>query len=154
MTDHGLKKVIIIAGPTASGKTAVSIELANYFQTDIISCDSRQCYREMRIGTAAPSPEEQQGIRHFFIQSHSIHQPVSAGKFKELASDWLIDIFKERDVAIITGGTGLYIQTLTEGIHELPEISAATRAKITNEYTNYGILILQKYVASNDPHYF
>lgn len=154
MSGHSSKKVIVIAGPTASGKTAVSIELAKHFQTAIISCDSRQCYREMLIGTAAPTPEEQQGIHHYFIQSHSIHEPVSAGMYKELAMGWLEEIFKNSNTAIITGGTGLYIQTLLEGIHKFPETDPSIRAAIKNEFEERGIEFLREIVKSADPEYY
>lgn len=154
MQDKSHKKVIVIAGPTASGKTALSVQLAKKFNTSVISCDSRQCYKEMSIGTAAPTKEEQQGIPHYFIHSHSIHQPVSAGTYKELAMGWLEKIFQSNDLAIITGGTGLYLQTLTKGIHDLPEVSAETRAFIKNEYSTGGLEALQQYILAADPEYF
>lgn len=147
-------KVIVIAGPTASGKTDLAIRLARHFNTKIISFDSRQCYREMCIGTAAPSIEEQQGIQHYFIQSHSIHEPVSAGKFKLLAENWLEEIFKTSSVAILTGGTGLYIQALIEGIHELPSVSPNTREYLQLKYKQEGLPFLQALVKNADPEYF
>ncbi len=154
MSGHSSNKVIVIAGPTASGKTAISIELAKHFQTAVISCDSRQCYREMLIGTAAPTHKEQQGIRHYFIQSHSIHEPVSAGMYKELAMGWLEEIFKNSNTAIITGGTGLYIQTLLEGIHNFPDTDPGIRAIVKSEFEERGIEHLREIVKSADPEYY
>ena len=152
--EKATKKVIAIAGPTASGKTALAVQLAQFFRTKIISFDSRQCYREMYIGTAAPTTEEQQGIQHYFIQSHSIHDPVSAGKFKTLAEHWLEEIFRTNDTAILTGGTGLYIQTLLEGIHDLPSISTSSREHIKQVFIKHGLPALQEIVKSADPEYY
>ena len=148
------KKIIIIAGPTASGKTALSVELARMFRTVVISADSRQCYKEMMIGTAVPSAEEMQGIPHYFIHSHSIHEPVSAGKFAEYALQKLDELFQSHDIVILTGGTGLYIQALTEGLHELPDVPEDIRARINTKYAEEGIAYLQKYLAAHDPEYY
>ena len=98
--------VIVIAGPTASGKTSLSIDIAQYFQTEIISADSRQCYKEMTIGTAVPSLEELARVRHHFIHSHSIHQPLTAGKYMEQARTILAELFQKNEVVVVTGGTG------------------------------------------------
>ena len=148
------KKIIVIAGPTCSGKTALSVELAVFFNTVVISADSRQCYKEMSIGTAVPTEEEMKSVPHFFIQSHSIHQPVSAGKFADYALQKLEDLFQTRNVVVVAGGTGLYIQALTEGLHELPQIPSDVRARINTKYTTEGISYLQEYVAKHDPVYF
>src|SRR4030095_505787 len=102
------KTVIIVAGPTASGKTAIAIELARFFETEIISADSRQCFCELDIGVARPSKEELQAIPHHFVASHSVHDNVSAGTFEQYALEKVKEIFNTRDVVIMPGGTGLY----------------------------------------------
>lgn len=148
------KKVIILAGPTASGKTAVSTQLARYFNTAVISADSRQCYREMRIGTAVPDTEEMQDIPHYFIHTHSITDPVSAGTFVEYALEKIALILQKRNAVIICGGTGLYLEALTEGLHDLPQVSVATRTLMSERYRSGGLPYLQAYVAGKDPEYY
>lgn len=148
------KKVIILAGPTASGKTAVSIQLARHFDTAVISADSRQCYREMRIGTAVPDAAEMQDIPHYFIHTHSIHDPVSAGRFVAYAMEKIEAALQRRNTVIVSGGTGLYLEALTEGLHELPPVSPAIRARVSERYRSSGLPYLQQYVAERDPEYF
>src|SRR5690606_16133339 len=104
------KTVILIAGPTASGKTRLSLQLARHFNTSIISADSRQCYREMTIGVAKPSPAELAAVPHYFINSHSIHEEVSAAAFEQYALASADAEFSQRDVVVMAGGTGLYIK--------------------------------------------
>ncbi len=104
------KTVIIITGPTASGKTALSLALARHFNTSIISADSRQCFRELNIGVAKPSMHELQSVRHEFINSHSIGEEVNAAVFESLALQWAEEIFSNRNVIVMVGGTGLYIK--------------------------------------------
>src|SRR5690348_3018684 len=118
-------KLMVIAGPTAVGKTAVAIEVARHFQTEIISADSRQCYRELNIGVARPSLEELAAVKHHFIASHSIHEKVNAVTFEKYALDALDDIFSRSNVAVLVGGTGLYIKALLEGMDEIPEVPEA-----------------------------
>ena len=103
------KTVILITGPTAVGKTAIAIEVARYFQTEIISADSRQCYTELTIGVARPSKDELEAVPHHFIASHSIQENLSAAYFEQYALRIAEDIFKRKDVLVIAGGTGLYI---------------------------------------------
>jgi tRNA dimethylallyltransferase len=148
------KTCIIIVGPTAVGKTALAIRVAQHFSTDIISADSRQCFEELNIGVAKPSAEELQTVPHYFINSHSIHEAVNAGVFEKYALQKAEELFFKNDVVIMTGGTGLYIKAFCEGMDELPEVSAATRAKITEDYEKNGLAWLQKQVQQNDPEYY
>jgi tRNA dimethylallyltransferase len=145
--------VIVIAGPTASGKTSLSIDIARHFQTEIISADSRQCYREMSIGTAVPSAEELATVRHHFIHSHSIHQPLTAGKYMEQARKILSELFQKNEVVVVTGGTGLYLKSLIHGIDQLPTVSQQTREKVKEIFANEGIEELRNLLQKNDPVY-
>lgn len=112
--------LIVIQGPTASGKTALAIALAKKWNCAVLSADSRQFYQEISIGTAKPSPEEQDGIHHFFIDSHSIDEPVSAAQFEREALEVLDSEFKKRNIAILVGGSGLFIDALCNGLDPLP----------------------------------
>ena len=149
-----MKSVIIIAGPTASGKTALSIEVAKFYNTEIISADSRQCYKELHIGVARPSPEELEIVRHHFIGSHSIHEKVTASTFEQYALEKAKELFKDNDVVVMTGGTGLYIKAFTEGMDEIPEVSEILRNEIIASYNNNGLKWLQEEVEKLDPDYF
>src|SRR5215510_12332667 len=114
------KTVILIAGPTAVGKTSVAIQLAKHFNTEIISADSRQCFRELNIGVARPSPEELRRIKHHFIASHSITEEVNAISFEKYALEKGKELFANNDTVIMVGGTGLYIKAFCEGLDEIP----------------------------------
>ncbi len=149
-----MKLLIVIGGPTASGKTNLAIQLATHFQTEIVSADSRQCYRKMNIGVAKPSPEELALVKHHFINSHSIHDEVSAGKFEKYALDILSKVFEQHDIAICVGGTGLYIKALCEGIDEMPPINEIIRKQLLAEYEKYGLSWLQEEVKKFDPALF
>lgn len=148
------KTVILITGPTASGKTSLAIQLARQFQTDIISADSRQCYIEMNIGVAKPSATELSSIRHYFINSHSIHDQVNAATFAEYASSAADEIFTRNDIAIMAGGTGLYIKSFVEGLDEIPEVPFAIREDIIKQYEEKGLAWLQEEVKFKDPLFF
>lgn len=148
------KTVIIIAGPTAVGKTGIAIEVAKLLGTKIISADSRQCYQEMDIGVARPSENELAAVQHYFIASHSIHQKVNAGSFEQYALEKTASIFQTNSVAVMVGGTGLYIKAFCEGMDEIPEVSADLRDSITNEYKEKGLEWLQQQVKSVDPQFF
>jgi len=148
------KTCIIIAGPTAVGKTSFAIQLAQQLKTSIISADSRQCFKELNIGVAKPSVEELQLIHHYFINSHSIQQEVNACVFEQYALEKANEIFKQNDIAIMVGGTGLYIKAFCDGIDELPGIKAAIREQIIAGYEANGLEWLQNEVATNDPAYF
>jgi tRNA dimethylallyltransferase len=148
------KTCIIIAGPTAVGKTSFAIQLAQQLNTQIISADSRQCFKELNIGVAKPSAGELQQVPHYFINSHSIHEEVNAVVFEQYALDKVNKIFEQYDTAIMVGGTGLYIKAFFEGIDALPAIDATIRENISMAYEKNGIAWLQNEVEKNDPVYF
>lgn len=148
------KTVIIIGGPTASGKTGLAIRLAQHFNTDIISADSRQCYQEMSIGVAKPTPEELQLVKHYFINSHSIHQDVNAATYEQYALEAANTIFQARDTAIMVGGTGLYIKAFCEGLDDIPAIDPAIRQQLNDSFAANGLQWLQQQVADQDPLYY
>lgn len=148
------KFLIIVCGPTASGKTGVAIDLAEHFGTEIISCDSRQIYREMEIGTAVPSSEELSRIKHHFIQSHSMHDLYTAGQYERDVLALLDDIYLKDDIAISAGGTGLYIKAITEGFDDMPVVSNAIRESVIAEYEEHGLEHLQNQVKHVDPESF
>jgi tRNA dimethylallyltransferase len=146
--------VIIIAGPTAVGKTAAAIRLAQQLRTKIISADSRQCYRELNIGVAKPSKTELEAVHHYFINSHSIREAVNAAVFEELALQWSAEIFREHPVAVMVGGTGLYIKAFTDGLDEIPSVDPAIRRRLQQQFDLNGIGWLQQEVSLHDPAFF
>ncbi len=143
--------VVIVCGPTAVGKTAVAIELAKYFHTQIISADSRQCFKELNIGVAKPSLDELNSVTHHFINSHSIHENVNAGVFETYALNAVNEIFQQNNIAIMVGGTGLYIKSFCEGMDTMPAIDLSIREKIKQQYESNGLLWLQEQLQSKDP---
>ena len=147
------KTCIIIAGPTAVGKTAIAIGLAKHFSTQIISADSRQCYKELNIGVAKPSAEELEAVQHYFINSHSVTENLSAADFEKYALDAIEKIFASNDIAVMVGGTGLYIKAFCEGLDEIPAAEIATRNAIVTDYNNNGIEWLQQQIKKHDPDY-
>jgi tRNA dimethylallyltransferase len=148
------KFLISIVGPTAIGKTAVAIELAHHYKTDIISADSRQFYREMNIGTAKPSTEELAAAPHHFINSHSINDAFNVGDFEKQGLGKLEEIFAKQDIAIMAGGSGLYIKAITEGFDDLPDIDPSIRQSLNKLYTSHGIGLLQDKLRIADPQYY
>ncbi|MEN9350471.1 MAG: hypothetical protein RL372_1449 [Bacteroidota bacterium] len=146
--------VIIIVGPTAVGKTAFAISLAQHFNTSIISADSRQCYKELSIGVAKPTAIELAAAQHYFIGTHSINDEVNAGVFEKYALDAAAQIFKTNSTAVMVGGTGLYIKSFCEGIDAMPSISPDVRNSITQDYEKNGLSWLQQQVAAKDPKYW
>jgi tRNA dimethylallyltransferase len=148
------KTVIIIVGATASGKTSLSLELAKHFKTSIISADSRQCYKELNIGVAKPPEEALHSIKHYFINSHSIHDTVNARVFEGYALKAVEKIFIENDIAIMVGGTGMYIKAFCKGLDELPDIDTSIRYKIKESYKKNGLLWLQEEVQKKDPEFW
>ena len=148
------KTVIIIAGPTAVGKTAVAVELARTLQTEIISADSRQCYRELKIGVARPSEEELQLVPHHFIASHSIHEKLDAAVFENYALQKAAQIFQHHDYAVMVGGTGLYIRAFCEGMDAIPSIPEEIRNEISQAYAQQGLAWLQQQVQQLDPQFY
>lgn len=147
------KTAIIICGPTASGKTTLALELAEMLRTEVVSADSRQCYRELNIGVARPSPEELARVYHHFIDSHSVHEEVNAAVFEQYALNALNTIFTKNDVAVVTGGTGLYINALCYGIDEIPPVPVNITTELELQYHENGISWLQQQLTEKDPIY-
>jgi len=141
-------------GPTAVGKTSVAIEMAKYFKTEIISADSRQCFKELNIGVARPSEKELQIIKHYFIASHSIRDDVNAGSFEQYSLQKVNEIFQEHNVAVMVGGTGLYIKAFCEGMDEMPSVTAETRKSIISDYEKHGLKWLQAEIQKKDPAFY
>jgi tRNA dimethylallyltransferase len=148
------KTCIIISGPTAVGKTSYGIELAVKYNTQIISADSRQCFKELNIGVAKPSKKQLEKVKHYFIDSHSIHEEINVKIFEEYALKAVEEIFKNNDVAVMVGGTGLYIKAFAEGLDEIPEVNETIRKKINEEYSAHGIDWLRGEIKLNDPDFF
>jgi len=147
------KLLVVIAGPTAVGKTDFCVRLAQTLNTDVISADSRQFYRELSIGTAKPSEAELQGVKHHFINSHSIDILYSAGSFERDALAMLDKLFEKQDVAILTGGSGLYIKAVCEGLDNLPETPPELRAELMRRLEVEGLEPLQTQLRALDPVY-
>ncbi len=145
------KTVILIAGPTAVGKTAIAIQLAKHFQTEIISADSRQCFKEISIGVAKPSAEELKEVKHYFINSHSIHETVTAASYEKYALDAVAEIFQQHDLVVMVGGTGLYIKAFCEGMDEIPAVDETLRNELQLNYQQQGIEWLQQQLQQFDP---
>lgn len=146
--------MIIVAGPTAVGKTAVAIQLAKHFATSIISADSRQCYKELNIGVARPSVQELEAIHHYFIASHSIQDEITAAGFEQYALQKATELFQEHDTVIMVGGTGLYIKAFCEGLDMIPAVDPAIREQIVSNYNNKGLVWLQEQVQQKDPAFY
>lgn len=148
------KHLIVIVGPTAIGKTALAIKVAQYFQTDIISADSRQFYREMSIGTAKPSPEELAQATHHFINSHSIADEFTVGDYEQEALELLEKIYGEKDVAVLAGGSGLFINAIIKGFDNLPKAPAELRDELNALFRKEGLEALQNKLKDLDPDYY
>ena len=143
-------KLLYIAGPTASGKTSLAIALAKHFKTEIISCDSRQFYREMNIGTAVPTEEELKQAPHHFVQHLSIHDPYSVGDYTRDALTLLPQLFQKHEVVIMVGGSGMYADAVMYGLDEFPEVDPAIRPQLTAIYQQEGIEVLQDLLREHD----
>ena len=154
MNNPPAKILVVIAGPTAVGKTAIAIELAKHYNTVIVSADSRQFFREMSIGTAKPNGDELATVQHYFINSHSIQEPFSVGDFEKQALALLAELFKAHDVVIMAGGSGLYIKAICEGFDELPVADTGIRHRLNQDYTELGIMHLQQRLKKVDPDYY
>ncbi len=148
------KFLLLVVGPTAVGKTSLSINLAKKFNTEIVSCDSRQFYREMNVGTAKPSSEELQQVKHHLINSLSIEQDYDVRKFEKDALQILDGIFQKSNVAIMTGGSGLFADAITNGLDEIPDVDPDIRKEIIFEFEEKGLEWLQSELAKADPEYF
>ena len=142
--------LIAIIGPTAIGKTDLSIKLAKHFQTEIISADSRQFYKEMSIGTAVPSTEELAQAKHHFIQHISVTNSYTVGDFEKEALNKLDELFNTHEVAIMVGGSGLYVDAVTKGLDDFPEIDTQIRAKLNEELHSKGLVYLQEQLKELD----
>ncbi len=148
------KFLIVIGGPTASGKSVFAIRTAIHFRTEIISADSRQFYREMQIGTAKPTRQELSMVKHHFIDRLSIFDPYSVGDFERDALDCLRQIFEVHDVAVMTGGSGLYIRAVCEGLDVFPEVPPSIRDEVEALWASKGIEALQAELSISDPEYY
>ena len=148
------KTLISIVGPTAIGKTGLAIQLAQHYSTDILSCDSRQFYKEMTIGTAVPSTSELAQAKHHFIQNISIHEKYSVGDFERDGLNFLDDYFQTNDVCIMVGGSGLYEKAITTGFDIFPEIDPIFREQLNQELETDGIEKLQIELKQVDPIYY
>jgi tRNA dimethylallyltransferase len=148
------KTVYIIVGPTAVGKTSLAIQLAKHLQTEIISADARQCFKELSIGVARPSIEELNSVPHHFIASHSITETVNASVFENYALTITEKLFETKDSVVMVGGTGLYIKAFCEGLDDIPAIDPSIRKNITEAYEANGLIWLQNQIAEKDPTYW
>ncbi|SHJ66281.1 tRNA dimethylallyltransferase [Flavobacterium haoranii] len=146
--------LITIIGPTAIGKTALSIKLSQHFNCEIISCDSRQFFKEMKIGTAVPNEEELATAKHHFIQNKSIFEHYTVGDFEVEALQKLDELFKTNNVQIIVGGSGLYVDAVLKGFDEFPDIDASVRDEINSKYDELGIEYLQSALKDLDLEYY
>lgn len=148
------KTCFIVCGATAVGKTSYAIDLAKKYDTQIISADSRQCYKELNIGVAKPSEEQLNSVQHYFINSHSIHDEVNVKVFEQYALAAVKKIFQKNDHAVMAGGTGLYIKAFCEGLDDVPEVNIALRKALTEAYQAQGLQWLQEETRKKDPEYF
>ena len=149
-----MKYLITIIGPTAIGKTALSIALAQHFQCEIISCDSRQFFKEMRIGTAVPSPNELASAPHHFIQNKSIFENYTVGDFEKEAIAKLNELYQTNDFVILVGGSGLYVDAILKGFDSFPDIDTSVREEVNTAYEKLGITYLQEKLKQLDSVYF
>jgi tRNA dimethylallyltransferase len=149
-----MKYLITIVGPTAIGKTALSIDLANHYNCEIVSCDSRQFFKEMTIGTAVPSPKELAAATHHFIQNKSIFDNYTVGDFEKEALSKIEELFLTNDYVVLVGGSGLYVDAILKGFDEFPTIAPSIRENVNSQYEKLGIEYLQQQLAALDPEYF
>jgi tRNA dimethylallyltransferase len=149
-----LKTLVLILGPTGVGKTELALRVAEHLGCPIINCDSRQIYRELPIGTAAPTLAEQQRVRHYFVGTHSLEEDYSAGQYERDVLDKLTTLFADHDIVILTGGSMLYADAVCDGLDDLPTVPAAIRASVQRGYEEQGIEWLQTEVQRLDPNYW
>lgn len=149
-----MKYLITIVGPTAIGKTALSIQIANHFKCDIVSCDSRQFFKEMTIGTAVPNPEELAAAKHHFIQNKSIFENYTVGDYEKEAINCIEELFKTNDYVVLVGGSGLYVNAVLKGFDDFPDIESNVREEVNANYEKLGINYLQEQLKERDPNYF
>ncbi|RUT71435.1 tRNA (adenosine(37)-N6)-dimethylallyltransferase MiaA [Flavobacterium cupreum] len=149
-----MKYLITIVGPTAIGKTSLSIALAQHFKCEIISCDSRQFFKEMTVGTAVPNEEELQSAQHHFIQNKSIFENYTVGDYEKEALIKIEELFQKSNFVILIGGSGLYVDAVLKGFDEFPEIDPAIRSEVNSKYEKLGINYLQEQLKKSDPEYY
>ena len=149
-----MKRLIVIVGPTAIGKTAAAIEVARQLQTEIVSCDSRQFYKELDIGVARPSPEELAAAKHHFIACRSVTEPYNAFDYEHDALNTLSTIFESHDTAVAVGGSGLYVDALCNGINLLPDPTPELRAELSQKIANGHLDELLGELQRLDPEYY
>lgn len=145
--------VLVVAGPTAVGKTALCVRLAQQLGTEVVSADSRQLYQELTIGTAKPTPAEMDGVPHHFVGSHSITDPVTAGRYERECLALLDELFTRHRVVILSGGTGLYINAVCFGLDDMPPVDAALRETLRLRWQQEGLAPLQTQLRNLDPVY-
>ncbi|MEP0213414.1 MAG: tRNA (adenosine(37)-N6)-dimethylallyltransferase MiaA [Cellulophaga sp.] len=148
------KTLLSVVGPTAIGKTKLAITLAQHFNTEIISADSRQFFKEMAIGTAVPDKDELAAVPHHFIQHKSILESYSVGDFEKEALKKLDNLFKEKDIVVLVGGSGLYVDAVTKGVDSFPKIDASVRVSLNTLFEKEGITALQQKLENLDPEYY
>ncbi|SFJ08527.1 tRNA dimethylallyltransferase [Kaistella treverensis] len=149
-----MKTLISIVGTTGIGKTKLAIDLAKHFETEIISCDSRQFFREMKIGTATPSSEELAEVPHHFISNLSVQDYYSIGQYEKGALEKLNQLFQEKNIVILVGGSMMYEKAVIDGLHELPEANPENQAKLEQIFADEGLEKLQNILSDFDPEYF
>jgi tRNA dimethylallyltransferase len=147
------RQLVVIVGPTAVGKTSVAVQLAKHFACEIVSCDSRQFYKELAIGTAKPTPDEMQGVPHHFVNSHAITQNYSAGDFERDALVLFEELFARNERIIMTGGSGLFVKAITHGLDNLPEVNQEIRSDLMNRIETEGFNALVEELKLRDPEY-
>ena len=148
------KKLLVLVGPTAVGKTAVAIALAEHYKTVIISADSRQVFKEMNIGTAKPSEAELAAVQHYFVNTRSIHEPYDAAEYGRDALALIQQLFEKHDKLILCGGSGLYVKAVCEGFDDIPDVDPAIRGRLMKELEHQGIGKLQEQLRLLDPEFF
>jgi len=151
LNDKQANTIIIIAGPTAVGKTGIAVQIAQHFNTVIISADSRQCFKELNIGVAKPTGAQLAAVKHYFINTHSIRDEVTAATFEQYAMEAAQEIFQHSPVVVMAGGTGLYIKAFCEGLDQMPAAPVHIRQQIITAYQERGIAFLQEELAQKDP---
>ena len=149
-----LKTLVLLLGPTGVGKTELALHLAERYGCPIVSCDSRQIFREIPIGTAAPTTEEQQRVKHYFIGERSMEEEYNAGQYERDALELLNNLFAKHDVVLMTGGSMLYADAVCKGLDDLPSVSSSIRADVQREYATKGLSWLQSEVQRLDPAYW
>ena len=154
MSMKNTKRILVIVGPTAIGKTRLSIELAKALNTEIISCDSRQFYKELLIGTSPPNPKELSEVKHHFIQHLSVENDFNAGQFEIDAIAKIKELHKTKDTIIIVGGSGLYIDAICKGFDKMPKISTELRIRLNQEFTEKGLVWVQDVIKEVDPEFY